>query len=207
MTNINSRINAGLVGVSNAAIAYNNGQQDMAAAYAGAVLLAATTRRIGLNQEPSAALRPRKRPFAIHEFLRQGDLQERSLNQQTTKDWQYRIDKHAANARDAGPSQRNHRAEQIQLRADALRARNGVTPTDAVAVAKKEATGPHVLHGRDQYPGGNPPQFTGLGDGRVNGAYGCGSQQGGQRTKLVDTVADSLGDIRRNVDIKVLVAR
>ena len=33
MTNINSRINAGLVGVSNAAIAYNNGQQDMAAAY------------------------------------------------------------------------------------------------------------------------------------------------------------------------------
>jgi hypothetical protein len=33
LTNINNRINAGLVGVSNAVIAYNNGQQDMAAAY------------------------------------------------------------------------------------------------------------------------------------------------------------------------------
>ena len=33
LTNIGNRINAGLVGVSNAVIAYNNGQQDMAAAY------------------------------------------------------------------------------------------------------------------------------------------------------------------------------
>jgi hypothetical protein len=149
------------------------------------------------------------------EFHRQGDLQERSLNQQSVGDWQDRINKFAANGRDAGPSQDNYRAQQIQLRADALQARNGLTPADALTQARKEATGLHVLHGPDQYPGGNPQQFTGLGEARVNGAYGRGWQQGGQRQELLNQMDkllessgipdDLLGDIRMNVNFKVLV--
>jgi hypothetical protein len=58
----------------------------------------------------------------LDEFLRQGDLPERSLNQQSVADWQGRIDAWELNGRDKGPSQDNYRAEQIQLRADALNA-------------------------------------------------------------------------------------
>jgi hypothetical protein len=151
------------------------------------------------------------------EFLRQGDLQERSLNQQTVEDWQKRINDYAANGRDSGPSQGNYRAQQVQLRADALEARNGMTPDAALAQARKEAAQLHVLHGPDQYPGGNPEQFTGLGDGRVNGSYGGGWQRGGQRNALLDSMTRQLresgipdallGDVRMNVDIRALVVR
>jgi hypothetical protein len=151
------------------------------------------------------------------EFFRQGDLQERSLNQQSIGDWEERINNYDANGRDTGPSQGDYRAQQIQLRADALEARTWLTPDAALAQSKKEATGMDVLHGPDQYPGGNPRQFTGLGDAGVNRSYGRGWGKGGNRDRLLvamDTILarsgipdDLPGDIRLNVNIKVLVAR
>lgn len=41
LTNINNRINAGTVGVANAVIAYNNGQEDMSATYQAELLSSA----------------------------------------------------------------------------------------------------------------------------------------------------------------------
>jgi hypothetical protein len=41
LSNIGNRIKAGIVGVSNAVIAYNNGQQDMAGTYQTQLLLSA----------------------------------------------------------------------------------------------------------------------------------------------------------------------
>ena len=43
LTNIGNRINAGLIGVANATIAYNNGQQDMAGTFQTEMLSAAET--------------------------------------------------------------------------------------------------------------------------------------------------------------------
>ena len=151
------------------------------------------------------------------EFLRQGDLQERSLNQQSVAGWQENMDHFDLYKRVDGPVPTNYRVEQIQLRADALEARTGMTPDAALAQAEQEAAGLHVLHGPDQVAGGNPLQLTGLGDARVNGAYGRGWGQGGQRLRLRGALEsaldaygipdDLLGDIRMNVNIKVLVMR
>ena len=43
LTNIGNRINAGTVGVANATIAYNNGQEEMAGTYQAELLKAAET--------------------------------------------------------------------------------------------------------------------------------------------------------------------
>jgi len=74
-----------------------------------------------------------------------------------------------------------------------------------------------VLHGPDQVAGGNPLQLTGLGDSAVNRSYGWGWNQGLNRESLLRQMQTSLessgipdqllGDIRMNVNIKVLVAR
>ncbi len=94
---------------------------------------------------------------------------------------------------------------------------DGLSPEAALAAAEEEANGLHVLHCPDQVDGGNLRQSTGLGDGLVNSTYGGVGGPGGNQERLLFQMEqalersgipdDLLGDIRMNVNIKVLVTR
>ena len=71
--------------------------------------------------------------------------------------------------------------------------------------------------GPDQAAGGNPLQFTGLGDAGINRSYGWGWGKGRQAEILFTEMRDFLngygipddllGDVRMNVNIRVLIVR
>ncbi|WP_456821097.1 polymorphic toxin type 15 domain-containing protein [Cellulomonas sp. URHB0016] len=82
-----------------------------------------------------------------------------------------------------------------------------------MAQAERQMSDQAALHGPDQRPGGNPLQFTGMGDRGVNSSYGWGWGRGGNAVRLrrqMDLLLDSvglpdelLGDVRMNVRIVV----
>ena len=88
----------------------------------------------------------------LAELLRQGDLLERSLNQQSVGDWQERINSYDLNGRVEGPAQTSYRAGQIQLQADALEVRNLPSSDAALAAAKKKAEGLRCCTARTRWP-------------------------------------------------------
>lgn len=151
----------------------------------------------------------------LTEFQRQGEMQMQSLKQQTVADWDARLDNFEQNGRSEAAAQKAYREQQIQLRADAIiaRADHEISPAQALAQAKQELKGTAALHGPDQRPGGNPLQFTGLGDAGVNGAYGWGWEHGGQADILreaMDVRLERSGipehlwdDVRMNVKLVV----
>ncbi len=155
------------------------------------------------------------------EFVRQAQLQERSLNQQSVGSWDAnrseftRVDPatgQQVGRRDAA-EQSAYRAEQVQLYADGLVRDHGLTPDAALARARSDLSDQDVLHGPDQSAGGNPVQFTGLGDGGVNRSLG--NQWGGRSgnaARLERMMQDALGglppDLRGDVRMNVrLVTR
>jgi hypothetical protein len=149
----------------------------------------------------------------LDEFLRQGHLQEQALRQQSLDDWETRITDYESGGRSEATAQANYRAAQIQLLADGLEHQRGLSPADALAEANRQMTGQAALHGPDQRPGGNPLQFTGMGDAGVNSSYGWGWGRGRNALRLrqaMDLLLDSagipdelLGDVRMNVRIVV----
>ncbi|MGY4645323.1 polymorphic toxin type 15 domain-containing protein [Cellulomonas sp. URHB0016] len=102
------------------------------------------------------------------EFLRQLDLQERAINQMSLGNWTERFDAFVERLNNQGP----YRAQQITLLADRIMAERGVSHGQAVELAGQELARQDPLHGPDQRAGGDPFQFTGMGERGVNRSIG-----------------------------------
>jgi hypothetical protein len=116
------------------------------------------------------------------EFDRQVGLQEQSLNQQSVDSWSSNREAFvdSRGTRQEGTAQQTYRETQKQLIAEGYQRDNpGMTPEQARARAEADMQGQVVLHGPDQAAGGNPLQYTGLGDSGINSSLG--SQWGGQK--------------------------
>ncbi|GIG21628.1 hypothetical protein Cch01nite_23520 [Cellulomonas chitinilytica] len=143
------------------------------------------------------------------EFERQLDLQERALNQMAVGGWAERFDNFLRL-----DNQDVYRAQQIDLLADRLQAEHGLTRAQALDQATAAMRDQHPLHGPDQRAGGDPDQFTGMGDGNVNMSIGAQwpktTRAGVLRTGIAEQLAEMgipkelLGDIRLNVKLNLL---
>ncbi|MGC5628020.1 polymorphic toxin type 15 domain-containing protein [Georgenia sp. Z1344] len=147
------------------------------------------------------------------EFDRQAELQQQSLAQQSANDWEEHTAGYSERGRTGEADQAQYRDQQIQQRADALE-EQGLSPEQARAQAEDEMSDQAVLHGPDQVAGGNPNNFTGMGDAGVNSSFG--SQWGGQDGLASDLRAqmdaiiersgipdELLGDVRINPNFTV----
>lgn len=150
---------------------------------------------------------PFKRRDANHdlaEFERQLDLQERALNQMAVGGWAERFDNFLRL-----DNQDTYRAQQITLLADRLEIEHSLTREEAVTRATRAFQDQHPLHGPDQRAGGDPDQFTGMGDGNVNMSIGAQwpktSRAGALRAGIAEQLAEMRippelwGDVRLNV--------
>lgn len=139
------------------------------------------------------------------EFHRQLDLQERALNQMSLENWTERFDSFVSRLDNQGP----YRTEQIRLLADRILAEQGVSHPRALELAEQQLARQDPLHGPDQRAGGDPDQFTGMGDRGVNRSIG--SQWKTRADDLRLAVRDALrasgidpalwDDVRLNLDI------
>jgi len=150
------------------------------------------------------------------EFVRQVDLQEHTLGQQSLESWNANrseftsIDPQTGKpvGRREGPAQQDYRDQQVQLYADGLVRDRGLTPEAAQTRADIDLERQDVLHGLDQSAGGDPLQFTGLGDRGVNRSLGrqWGGRRGnanaleeGMESALAALPPELWGDVRMNV--------
>ncbi|MGC5617054.1 polymorphic toxin type 15 domain-containing protein [Georgenia sp. Z1491] len=142
------------------------------------------------------------------EFDRQVELQQQSLAQQSGQDWDDHTTGYSDRGRTGEADQASYRENQVQQRADVLE-EQGLSPEQARAQADREMSDQAVLHGPDQVAGGNPNNFTGMGDAGVNSSLG--SQWGGESGRAADLRAqmdaiiersgipdELLGDVRLN---------
>ena len=120
------------------------------------------------------------------EYERQLQLQQNGLNDLTVGEWQH-------NVKDYDANKRMGQDDQADARVDA-----GGKPGDGKA----------VLHGPDQYPGGRPDAFDGLGDSGINSSIG--SQWRRERQGLlnrtndaIDGIPEELSDLLRFVHMNV----
>lgn len=153
------------------------------------------------------------------EFDRQVELQQQSLSQQSAQDWEDNTTGYndrrdeTGSGRTGEAEQARYRDQQIQQRAETLQDQ-GLSEADARAQAQHEMSDQAVLHGPDQVAGGNPDQYTGMGDSGVNSSLG--SQWGGQSGLADDLRAqmdaiiersgipdELLGDVRMNPNFSV----
>ena len=146
------------------------------------------------------------------EFVRQVDLQGHSLGQQSVESWQANRSEFMSSGRREGTAQEAYRDQQVQLYADGLVRDQGLTPEAARVQAESDLAGQDALHGPDQSAGGNPLQFTGLGDRGVNRSLGSQwGGRGGNANLLRQSMRDALaalppelwGDVRMNVRLEL----
>jgi len=110
------------------------------------------------------------------EYTRQLQLQQNGLNDLTVSEWRHNVDQFA------DPTDPLHGRIGDTGRADA-RAAAGGTPGDGQA----------MLHGPDQFAGGRPDTYDGLGSSNINSSIG--SQWRARVGDLGDDVADATTNI------------
>lgn len=131
---------------------------------------------------------------SLAEHQRQVGLQERAIRQLTAEEWMQNRVQYESSGRVGSESA--YRSEWVNARADSLLGEQpGLTRAEARALAENELAGRAALHGPDQVAGGNPNQFTGFGDARVNSSLG--SQWGGRNGN-----AELLGGTLRRIIIQ-----
>ncbi|MEV7972108.1 polymorphic toxin type 15 domain-containing protein [Cellulomonas sp. NPDC089187] len=143
------------------------------------------------------------------EFERQVGLQQRALNQMSAHEWADRANSFTERV----DNQASYRRREITLLAGRLREEFGLSASDARAQAKATLADQDPLHGPDQRAGGNPAQFTGMGDAGVNRSIGSQWSSSGlavsMRRQLMlqlsrsGVPAELLGDIRITVKLTV----
>ncbi|GEA88037.1 polymorphic toxin type 15 domain-containing protein [Cellulomonas cellasea] len=125
-----------------------------------------------LRLAEDVAATPFERTDAAHdpvEFARQLDLQQRAINQMSLHDWTSRFDSFTRRLDNQG----QYRSFLARIIADRLQAQQpGLSRTQAMIDARARLAGQDPLHGPDQRAGGNPWQFTGMGDDGVNRSIG-----------------------------------
>lgn len=139
------------------------------------------------------------------EFERQIDLQRRALNQMSTEEWSHRISSFVDRVNNQGA----YRSREATLIADRLVEELGIGRREARRLARAQLSTMDPLHGPDQAAGGNPAQFTGMGESGVNRSIG--SQWQTRASVLADKMEQLLddagidpavwGDIRINVKL------
>lgn len=145
----------------------------------------------------------------LAEFERQVGLQERALNQMSAEEWSRNVDQFTGRV----DNQAAYRRTQVTLLAHRLREEFGLSARDARAQARATLADQDPLHGPDQRPGGNPDQFTGMGDAGVNRSIGSQWSSSGlaeqmrlqleQRLMASGVPPHLFGDVRITVDLTV----
>lgn len=143
------------------------------------------------------------------EFERQVDLQERALNQMNAHDWAENADSFTERMNNQG----SYRRGQVTMLAERLREEFGLSNREARAQARAALSGQDPLHGPDQRPGGDPYQFTGMGDAGVNRSIGSQWGSSGLAEDMIRQLKlqlghsgvpeNLLGDIRITVELTV----